>query len=384
MQATRSKISTWTARWSPWMRLSQKPKPRGMPRTQGWPRSTRCGPASFFSLTQDKASAMAACMEALKLDPGVRSRRSSFAPRNWSRFAPKQRRTVPVRAEAVIHTPPPANPKAELEFVALANQVLTPEHYFVMYWRTAGTEAEFTGENMVRGRRGAELGVFQPSAGPPRRQRHRVLLLRLRPAKPEHRERRRQNGSLLLKMDENAVMAGAGAAEGDGEDGEEDDEESDEPKKKRKRKTGSGLPRVFINLGVGTGIGIRSRERGTHVRAVHTGAPQCRLRPSANKPVPSSAGTQQGTRSRVTPRSSAATSTRLGGSVRTPVPFDATDPDSVNAFANTYDAEYCGSPPSGKHRPRAGSVPHRSRGRRFEWGAQSSCRCTLGCKSSPL
>ena len=203
----------------------------------------------IFANTQDKGQTLAACLEAVKLDYNVQLP-IELRSAELQQICDEARSGVQRPADAVIHTPPPGTPNNDIEFTALVNAVVPVGGQVVMYWRTAGSEAEFLAVEMSLSgnyafwsiladeHKGSDIEyffyAFDASDG--------VIANRGDKARP-----------MLLKMDENAVVP-------DGAGGGEDGEPKGKGKKGKKPRGKSGLPRVFINFGVGTGAGIA---RGT-------------------------------------------------------------------------------------------------------------------------
>lgn len=291
----------------------------------------------FSDSNQDRASAMAACIEAIRIDYNVKLP-IELRSAELQQLCDEGRSTVAAPAESMIHTTPAANPKSDVEFVALANIDVVEGSYFVVYIREAGTDGEFEGITMDSGGDDSNWAYYRLTT-----EKHGGKDVEYFFYVFDAQNQGRANlgdttRPMLLKMDENAIVAGTPIVE-KGDEKDEEDEEDDEPRKKRKGKA-SGLPRVFINLGIGTGVGIA---RGTAEQTYEQYTPGL---PNAI----------YGTREQAcaVERWFAAGSTlasdpitfrqhleMIRGIGATALPFDANDSAQFDQFVNSYDPNYC-------------------------------------------
>ncbi len=213
----------------------------------------------LWAETQDRGQALQACIDAIRLDYNVKLP-IELAPPELLAIFNEARASLPQPTDAVVHTIPPGTPNADIEFIAVANASLPLGSSIVMYWRPAGTDGEFTGEEMLNDGEG-NWGAFTLPVDKHQGNDVEYFFYAFDPSQQVIVNRGDKRNPLVLKMDENAaVPAGAATADGgDGDDGNDDDGDEEKPKKK-KSSGKSSLPRVFINLGIGTGLGIA---RGT-------------------------------------------------------------------------------------------------------------------------
>lgn len=210
----------------------------------------------IYSISQDRGQALQSCLEAVQLDYNIKLP-IELASEELTAICNEARAGVQPPANDVVHTPPVGTPNADIEFVAVANTTMPMGSTLVMYWRPVGSEAEFAGETMV----GEDnWGVWTIPVASHGGKDLEYFFYAFNPTNQPLVSRGDKVNPLVLKMDENAVVAAASTGEGGDEGGEEGGEEAEESKKKRKPKGKSSLPRVFINLGVGTGLGVA---RGT-------------------------------------------------------------------------------------------------------------------------
>ncbi len=209
----------------------------------------------IYSLSQDAAQAQAACLEAVKLDHNIQPP-IELRSEELLGLCDQARASVAAPSEAVVHTPPVGTPNADIEFVALANTTLPEGSSLVLYWRTAGTDAEFEGRDMFGD--GGNWGATTITAAEHQGKDIQYFFYAFDPTRQPLVNRGDKQSPLLLEMDENAVVAAGDADPGEGSDeGGEDADKGEDAKPARGK---SSLPRVFINLGIGTGVGIA---RGT-------------------------------------------------------------------------------------------------------------------------
>jgi hypothetical protein len=283
----------------------------------------------IFALTQDKAKTIEACIEAVKRDHYVQVP-IELRSAELQQYCDEARSGVPAPSEPISHTPPPGTPGADIEFTALVNALVPDGGQVVLYWRPAGSDAEFTGMEMQMAgnyaywtvladeHNGKDLEYFFYAFDPSQRT---IANLgdKTRP--------------MLLKMDENAVVPGAegkGGKEGDGKKG----------KKGKKGKTKSGLPRVFINLGFGIGAGIARGTAELTYEQYTPGLPNSiyGLREQACAVERWFAAGADLAPDQITFDQNLRTIQSAGSTI---LPFDASDDQQFSNFVAAYDPAYC-------------------------------------------
>ncbi|MEM6296178.1 MAG: hypothetical protein AAGA54_33205 [Myxococcota bacterium] len=213
----------------------------------------------LWAETNNRGQTLQACIDAFRLDYNAKVPIELASP-DVTAICDEARASIPRPSDAVVHTVPVGTPNADIEFVAVANATLPLGSSIVMYWRAAGTDGEFAGEEMLNDGEG-NWGAFTLPVSKHQGSDIEYFFYAFDPSQQVIVNRGDKRNPLLLKMDENAaVPAGAVGDGGDGDQGDQDEGGEDKPKKKKKSSGKSSLPRVFINLGIGTGLGIA---RGT-------------------------------------------------------------------------------------------------------------------------
>ncbi len=293
----------------------------------------------IFANTQDRGLALQSCLEAVQLDYNVKLPIELASP-DLTAICDEARAGVARPTDAIVHTPPPGTPNNDIEFIALANTNLPLGSSIVLYWRTAGTEAEYKGEEMVGDGEG-NWGAFSIPAEAHGGKNIEYFFYAFDPSNQQLANRGDKRNPMLLEMDENAVAPVV--ASGDDTDGKEDEgtEDDGEEKPRRKdRKKASGLPRVFINLGFGTGFGIARGNAELTYEQYTPGLPSAvyaqreqacaveRWFAAGSELAPDAATFEQHLR----------TIQSAGSQI---LPFDSSEDGSFSSFAANYDPSYC-------------------------------------------
>ena len=200
-----------------------------------------------FVLYEDRARATASCREAVKLDYNVKLP-IELASEDLTEICNEARAQVPRPTEAVVHTTPVGTPDAAVEFVAIANTAMPIGSTLVLYWRTAGSDAEFAPVEMV-GDGDGNWGVAKISVSKHHGRDIEYFFRAFDPSERPVASRGDRDNPLRVTMNVPAATTAT---------------RPPPARRERPRRT-FALPRFFVNLGVGTGLGFaRGRAEQTY------------------------------------------------------------------------------------------------------------------------
>lgn len=210
-----------------------------------------------YSATGDRGQTLAALGDAVRADYNVTLPIELRSQELQSMLDEARSGAERPSTDAIVHTPPSATAGADIFFEALVNTQVPDNSQVVLYWRSAGSDAEYSSLYMDLF---GNLGTATIAAAEHGDQDIEYFFYAFDQNQQALANKGDRENPLTLAL--GGVAAGEPGTADDGGGGDEgggDDEgkKDDDPKKPKGK---SGLPRVFINLGVGTGFGIARGE----------------------------------------------------------------------------------------------------------------------------